>query len=70
MEVTCMIRGNGNTGIDETDGNKFLYISNAPGYNTVKVSIREYIDGEYSDIAWIDVDGVTLVRAINNAMND
>jgi len=28
------------------------------------------MDGEYSDIAWIDVDGITLVKAINNAMND
>lgn len=71
MEVKCTIRANGNDTInDETDGNMFLNVQNSTGYHNVKLTVDKYQNLVRETLATIEIDGNTLIKAVNNAMND
>lgn len=72
MDVECTLHGNGFKIPDNTEGNRVLVIKNDTGYHNVNISIKEFfdIDNTWHMIGHISVDGCSLIKAINNAMND
>lgn len=70
MDVECVLHGNGFKIPDNTERNKLLVVKNDTGYHNVKIGIKEFYDGEWHILAVIPVDGCSLIKAINNAMND
>ena len=70
MNVECTLLGNGSKIPDNTQGNRVLVIKNDTGYHNVNISIKEFFDNTWHVLGRVSVDGCTLIKAINNAMND
>lgn len=70
MDVECVLHGNGFKIPDNTEGNMVLVIKNDTGYHYVNISIKEFFDNTWHVLGRVSVDGCTLIKAINNAMND
>ncbi len=70
MDVECTLLGNGCKIPDNTEGNRILVIKNDTGYHNVNISIKEFFDNTWRVLGRVSVDGCTLIKAINNAMND
>lgn len=70
MDVECVLHGNGFKIPDSTEGNRVLVIKNDTGYHDVNISIKEFFDNTWHVLGRVSVDGCTLIKAINNAMND
>ena len=70
MDIECTLRGNGFKIPDNTEGNRVLVIKNDTGYHNVNISIKEFFENTWHVLGRVSVDGCTLIKAINNAMND
>ena len=70
MDVECTLHGNGSKFPDITEGNRVLVIKNDTGYHNVNISIKEFFNNTWHVLGRVSVDGCTLIKAINNAMND
>ena len=70
MDVECILHGNGFKIPDNTEGNRVLVIKNDTGYHNVNISIKDFFDNTWHVLGRVSVDVCTLIKAINNAMND
>lgn len=70
MDVECIMHCNGYKEPETTIGNRLVYVKNDIGYHNIKIGIKEFNGNEWVVCCEASVDGNTIIKAINNAMND
>ncbi len=69
MEITCILNDKNNSE-NNKNNNRRVCVSNDVGYNSVNIQIQSFQNNQWIDIGNIRLDGQSMIKAINNAMND